>query len=75
MWLSEFQKASAVWPESVRPEASVMVPRSSPASGGRRSSKKLLDGEQRGLGVERVENGLDQQQVGAAVDQAADGLV
>jgi hypothetical protein len=23
---SEFQKASAVWPESVRPEASVMVP-------------------------------------------------
>jgi uncharacterized protein YciW len=25
-WRSEFQKASAVWPESVRPEASVMVP-------------------------------------------------
>ena len=26
MWLSEFQKASAVCPESVRPEASVIVP-------------------------------------------------
>jgi hypothetical protein len=26
MWFSEFQKASAVWPDSVRPEASVMVP-------------------------------------------------
>ena len=26
MWLSEFQNASAVWPDSVRPEASVIVP-------------------------------------------------
>ena len=25
-WLSEFQNASAVWPDSVRPEASVIVP-------------------------------------------------
>ena len=25
-WDSEFQKASVVWPDSVRPEASVMVP-------------------------------------------------
>ena len=30
-----------------------------------------LDGEERGLGVERVEDGLDQQQVGAAVEQPA----
>ena len=34
-------------------------------------SKKLLDGEQRGLGVQRVEHRLDQQDVGAALDQAA----
>ncbi|EXI78390.1 MAG: hypothetical protein AW12_03039 [Candidatus Accumulibacter sp. BA-94] len=26
MWFSEFQKASAVWPDKVRPEASVIVP-------------------------------------------------
>ena len=31
----------------------------------------LVDCEQRGLAVERIENGLDQQQVDAAVDQAA----
>ena len=34
----------------------------------------LLDGDQRGLGVERVEDGLDQQQVDAARDQRADLL-
>ena len=37
--------------------------------------EERLDGEDRGLGVERVEDGLDQQQVGAAVDQAAGLLV
>ena len=68
---SEFQNASAVWPDSVRPEASVMVPEI--ITGQRRpgSSKSLLDGEQRGLGVERVEDGLDQQDVGAALQPAA----
>ena len=30
----------------------------------------VVDGEQRGLGVERVEDGLDQQQIDAALDQA-----
>ena len=34
----------------------------------------LLDGEDRRLGVQRVEDGLDQDEVGAAVDQAADLL-
>ena len=34
----------------------------------------LLDGDQRGLGVERVEDGLDQQQVDAALDQSPDLL-
>ena len=34
-----------------------------------------LDGEQRRLDVERVEDGLDEQQVDAAVDQAAGLLV
>jgi hypothetical protein len=35
----------------------------------------FLDGEQRRLGVERVEDGFHQQQVGAAFDQAFDLLV
>ncbi len=39
-----------------------------------RRSKALVDREQRGLGVERVEHRLDQQQVDAAVDQAVDRL-
>jgi hypothetical protein len=34
----------------------------------------LLDGEQRGLGVQRVEDRFDQQDVGAAIGQAADGF-
>ena len=40
---------------------------------GRRSPlslEQLVDREQRRLGVERVEDRLDQQQVGAAVEQA-----
>jgi hypothetical protein len=34
----------------------------------------LFDGEQRRLGVQRVENGLDQQEVGAAFAEPADGF-
>ncbi|MNV36689.1 hypothetical protein D3C71_1281770 [compost metagenome] len=34
----------------------------------------FFDGEQRGLGVERVEDGFHHQGVGAAVDQAIDGF-
>ncbi len=34
----------------------------------------LLHGEDRRLGIERVEDGLDQDQVGAALDQATGGL-
>ena len=68
-WRTEFQNASGVCPDSVRPDASVIVPDT--MSGRRRParSKYALDREQRRLGVQRVEHGLDQQQVGAAVDQ------
>ena len=34
----------------------------------------LLDGEQRRLGIERVENGFDDQDVDTALDQAVDGF-
>jgi hypothetical protein len=65
----EFQNASVVWPDRVRPEASVMVPEI--ITGSRRASvlEQAFHGEHRRLGVERVEHGLDQQQVGAALDQ------
>ena len=36
--------------------------------------ESLLDGHERGLGVQRVEDGLKEQHVGAAVDEAADLL-
>ena len=37
--------------------------------------EELFDGEHRGLGIERVEDGFDQQDVGAAVHQAAGRIV
>jgi hypothetical protein len=67
---TEFQNASVVWPDSVRPEASVMVPEIITGSA-TRARRTLLDGEERRLGVQRVEDRLDQEQIGAAVDQAA----
>ena len=71
----EFQNASTVWPESVRPEASVIVPgddQRDPVAG---RVEGRLDAEDRGLGVERVEDRLDDEQVGAALDQALGGLL
>ena len=70
-WRTEFQNASVVWPDSVRPEASVIVPemmigRSTPGFVDRLSHR-----EDRRLGVQRVEDRLDQQQVDAAFDQRA----
>ena len=73
-WRTEYQNASAVWPDSVRPEASVIVPEIITGRRPPRVLEHLLDREQRGLGVERVEDGLDHQHVGAAVDQALDGF-
>ena len=70
-WRTEYQNAVGVWPESVRPERSVIVPE---IISGRRTpvlGEDLLDGEERRLGVQRVEDRLDQDEVGAAVDQAA----
>ena len=70
-WRTEYQKAVGVWPESVRPERSVIVPE---IISGRRTpvlGEDLLDREDRRLGVERVEDRLEQDEVGAAVDQAA----
>jgi hypothetical protein len=60
-----------VWPDSVRPDRSVIVPE---IITGRRMPFSIEDsshGKDRRLGVQRVEDGLDQDDVGAAVDQAA----
>ena len=73
-WRTEFQNASGVWPDSVRPEASVIVPETIDRQPLARALEERVDREQRGLGVQRVEDGLDQEQVGAAFDQARDRL-
>ena len=70
-WRTECQKAVGVWPDSVRPERSVIVPE---IMTGRRIAllgEDLFRCEDRRLGVQRVEDRLDQDDVGAAVDQAA----
>ena len=71
---TEFQNASGVWPDSVRPDWSVMVPEIMTGTSMPRASAISAMAYERRLGVERVEDGLDQEQVGAAVDQAADLL-
>ncbi len=58
-------------PESVRPEASVIVTEIITGTRGAPSSKTDLDGEERGLGVERVEDRLDQQGVDARAQERA----
>ena len=73
-WRTEFQNASGVWPDSVRPDASVIVPDTMTGKRAPRRVEQRLDREQRGLGVQRVEDRLDEQQIGAAVDQAVDRL-
>ena len=67
---TEFQNASVTWPDSVRPEASVMVPEIDHRPAAAALLEQRLDGEDRRLGVERVEDRLDEEEVGAAVDQA-----
>ena len=72
-WLceTEFQYASTVWPESVRPLRSVMV--NETITGTRRPGflEVLVDRKQRRLRVQRIEDRFDQQQVHAAVQQPA----
>ena len=73
-WRTECQKAVGVWPDSVRPERSVMVPEIISGSRSAALGEDARHGEDRRLGVQRVEDGLDQDDVGAAVDQPVDLL-
>ena len=72
---TEIQNASTVWPESVRPLWSTMVTETMTGTRCPEASKYSSMAKERGLGVERVENRFEQQQVGAAFDQAARLLV
>ena len=66
----EVQNASTVCPESVRPERSTIVTEIQSGSLGRDVPRR---GDRR-LRVQRVEDRLDQEQVDAALAQAADLL-
>ena len=70
-WRSEYQKAAGVWPDSVRPDRSVMVPEIMTGRRSPRFFENAVDAKQRRLGVERVEDCLDNQKIGAALDQRA----
>ena len=70
-WRTLFQNAPTVWPDSVLPDWSVIVPLTMTGTRKPSSSKSALDGEDRGLAVERVEDRLDQEDVRATGDEAA----
>jgi len=67
----EFQNASVVWPDKVRPEASLMVPETIRGRSVANSSKDSRTANKRGLGVQGVEYGLDQDDIDAAFDERA----
>ena len=69
-WRIEFQNASVVCPESMRPEASVIVPEMTSGSVDAGLVEQRQRGVDRRLGVERVEDRLDQQQIDAAEQQS-----
>ena len=73
-WRMLCQKASTVWPDSVRPDASTMVPEMMSGSGLAELVEERLDRGDRRLRVERVEDRLDEEDVGATLDQAGGGF-
>jgi len=66
----EFQKASGVWPVRVRPDWSVMVPDTITGRRRPRSSKSASIAKTAALAFQRVEDGLEENQVRAAVGEA-----
>ncbi len=66
---TEFQNASVVCPDRVRPRRVGDRARDHDRQPHAERLEDRLDREDRGLGVERVEDGLDEEQVGAAVEQ------
>jgi len=70
----EFQNASVVWPDKVRPDASLIVPETMI---GRSTSKLVQDCThrvQRRLGIQGIEYRFDQNDIDAALDEGARSL-
>lgn len=70
----EFQNASAVWPDKVRPLASVIVPEIITGNRVPVSSKYRSMANRAALAFRGVEDGFDQQNIGTTVDQPAHGF-
>ena len=68
---TEVQNASMVWPLSVRPDLSVMVTDEHHRHAPLALDEHLVDREEARLQVERVEDRLGQDEIDAAVEQAA----
>ena len=66
---SEYQKAVGVWPESVRPERSVIVPEIITGRLAAELLEHVVDAGISRLGIQRIEDRLDQQNIGAAFDE------
>ena len=66
---TEFQNASVTWPDSVRPDASVMVPEIITGQRRPRSSKSVSTAKIAALALRVSKIVSMKQQVGAAVDQ------
>ncbi len=73
-WRTECQKASTVWPDRLRPARSVRVIDTITGSIFAARLARLVGGDEGGLGVQRVEHRLDQDEVDAAVQQPVDLL-
>ncbi len=71
---TEFQNASGVWPVSVRPDWSVIVPEIITGSRWPDRLEQALDREDRRLAVQRVEDRLAEDEIGAAVEETAQAL-
>ena len=65
----DVRNASTVCPPSIRPERSVTVPETIRGTLPR-FLKGFRDREERGLGIERIENGFDQQKIDTAFEQS-----
>jgi hypothetical protein len=73
-WHTLAQKASTVWPDRLRPDRSVRVIE---IISGKLAPQRLLGLQRRHdrrLGVQRVEHGLDEDEIDAALDQRIDLL-
>ncbi len=74
-WRTEFQNASVVWPDSVLPDASVIVPEIITGIFVSSASNALLIAKMAAFRVQRVEYRFDHQEVDAALNQRNSGLL